>query len=175
MISTKIIRFANINKCLTFEPANKTNPGLNGITTTMKTLAQQFRNALLVSLLTVASGINAQSIDTEPGDPVAKERSFDIGMYIGAQRKINLMLNVNRPERIIITMRDANNTVLYREYLKKGPAKYWRKFDFEGSESGVYEFEVRTGRQTIKRRVEVVDIPAIEPQRYITYGPQISQ
>lgn len=141
----------------------------------MKTLAQQFRNALLVSLLTVTSVINAQAIDTEPGDSVTKERSFAIGMDLGANWKVNLRVEIHQPERVIITMKDANNTVLYREYLKKGPAKHWRKFDFMGAESGVYEFEVRTGRQTIKRRVEVVDIPAIEPQRYITYGPQISQ
>lgn len=139
----------------------------------MKTL-RQILNVLLLTLLTTATAINAQAITTGPGDSVAKERSFEIGMYLGADLKLNLRLAVRRPERVLITLKDASNTVLYREYLKKKPASYWRKFDFGESESGTYQLEIRDGRQTITRRVEVVDLPAVESQRYLTYGPQTS-
>lgn len=131
-------------------------------------------NVLLLSLLTAASVINAQATGTEPGDSVTKEHTFDVGMYLSSDRKINLRLAIHRPERIIITVKDASNTVLYREYLRKGPASYWRKFDFKESEPGVYQFEIRDGQQTIVRRVEIVDIPPVEAQRYITYDLKTS-
>lgn len=149
-----------------------TNPGI-GITNTMKT-TRQIMNILLLSLLTTATVINAQATGTEPGDSVTNERSFEVGMSMGPDWKINLRLGINQAKRIIITVKDANNTVLYREHLKKGPASYWWKFDFKDSEPGVYQFEIRDGQQTIRRQVEVVNVPAVDQQRYITYGPQTS-
>ena len=47
---------------------------------------------------------------------------------------------------------------------------YRQKSNFEGSPSGVYQLETNDGQQTLVRRVEVVDIPAVDPQCYITYG-----
>ena len=88
------------------------------------------------------------------------------------QWKINLRLASRQPGRVTITLKDANNTVLYREYLKRVSVSYWRKFNFEGSEPGVYQFEISDGQQTIVRRVEIINVPTVESQRYITYGPQ---
>ena len=95
-------------------------------------------------------------------------------MYMGPQWKINLMLTVRRARRVRITLRHSNHSVLYQEYVKKSRGSYWRKFNFDESESGVYEFEISDGRTTVVRRVEVVTVPTVESQRYITYGPQIS-
>lgn len=134
----------------------------------MKTIARQSLNALLVSLLTLASPTLAQT--TEPGDSVPRERSFDVGMYLGKQWNINLTLAARQPERIMITLKDPSNTVLYRESLKKRQTKYWRGFNFDGVAAGTYQFEISDGRQTIVRRIEVVDMPAVEAQRYITYN-----
>lgn len=135
----------------------------------MEPVIQQIRKALLMSLLTLASVTQAQT--TEPGDPVANERSFDVGMYLGKQWKLNLRLATHRPARIMITLKDPHNGVLYRELLKKRKIKYWREFNFNGAAAGAYQFEISDGRNTIVRRVDVVDLPAVASQRYITYNP----
>ena len=135
----------------------------------MKTI-QQIRNALLMSLLMTTSAIQAQVTTT--GESVTVSNSFAVNMYMGPKWKINLLLDFNRPERIIIRLRNAGNVVLYEEKLRRPPTSYWRKFDFEQSEPGQYQFEISDGRQTVVRRVDVVAIPTVEAQRYITYGPQ---
>jgi len=137
----------------------------------MKTTARQVMNVLLVSLLITVSVINAQASDKNPGDSTPKERSFEVGMFMESGWTVNLMLAVHQPKRIMITLRDAKGVVLYREYLRKSTRNYRRKFKFDKSEveSGVYQFEVSDNQQTIVRRVEVVNIPTIESQRYITF------
>lgn len=138
----------------------------------MKTTARLIINALLVSLLLTATGSSAQAINAEPGDPVANETAFNVSLYMGPQWKLNLMMAISRPARITITIKNPANAVLYREIVRKGARRYWRKFNFEGSGPGAYVVEISDGRQTIARRVEIVDIPAVDSQRYIIYGPQ---
>lgn len=166
MISTKIIRFTNTTKYTTFDAVTKRAQTGEKM---MKTI-RQIRNALLVSLLLATSVLQAQV--TTSGNSVTASNSFAVGMYMGPQWKINLLLDFDRPERIVITLKDAANTVLYEERIKRPPTSYWRKFDFEQSEPGIYQFEISDGRQTVIRRVEIVAMPTVEAQRYITYGPQ---
>ena len=137
----------------------------------MKTTKQQVMNVLLVILLTAGGVINAHAANLNPGDSAPKERAFEVGMFMESGWTINLMLAVHQPKRIMITLRDAKGVVLYREYLRKSTRNYRRKFKFDKSEveSGVYQFEVSDNQQTIVRRVEVVNIPTIESQRYITF------
>jgi hypothetical protein len=137
----------------------------------MKKNAQSTINALVVSLLLTTAMSHALAASAEPGDPVAKETSFDVNTYLGPQWKLNLMMDISRPVRIMIIIRNPNNTVVYREIVSKGSRGYWRKFDFEGSEPGTYRLEISDGRQTVTRQIEIVDIPAIDSQRYIVHGP----
>ena len=140
----------------------------------MKTTTRLTINALLVSLLLTTAVSRALATSTEPGDTVANETSFGVNMYLGPQWKLNLMMAISRPARVTIVIRDPNNTVLYREIVSRGPRPrgYWRKFDFEGSEPGGYVVEISDGRQTVTRRIEIVNLPAVDSQRYIVYGPQ---
>lgn len=139
----------------------------------MKTTTRQITNGLILSILIGLSGVSAQALRTEPGDTSAYERPFDISMFMSPDWKLNLMLNVRRAGRVTITLKRADDTVLYQENIRKALTRYRRRFNFDGSEPGVYRFEISDGRKTIVRRVEVVNIPAVEPQRYMTYGPQI--
>ena len=129
-------------------------------------------NALLMSLLLISAVSNAQVASNESGNLVPNDRSFDVAMYMESPWTVNLMLTFHQPKRIIVTLKDTQHTVLYQEHLKKASTIYRRKFKFDESESGVYLLEISDGNQTIVRRVEVVDIPAVKSQRYITYGPQ---
>lgn len=129
-------------------------------------------NALLMSLFLTALVSHAQTTEPEPGDPVTAERSFEVAIFTETNRKINLILAIHRPKQIMVTLKNAKNAVIHREFLKKTLKGYRQKFDFEGADSGVYQFEVSDGWQTIVRRIEVVNLPAIDSQRYIIYGQQ---
>ena len=131
----------------------------------MKTTTQQLMKSLLMSLLLVSPMIHAQARDS-----LTKEPAFGVSMYMDAQRKMDLRIDARQSRRIIIVLKDAKNTIIYRECLKRSQISYWRKFNFDESESGTYQFEISDDRQTIVRRIEVVDLPVVEPQRYIVYG-----
>lgn len=109
-----------------------------------------------------------------PGDSVAKTSSFEVGMFMDSNWTINLMLAVHQPKWVLVTLKNDKGVLLFRDYLKKMPARYRLKFRFNESDTGVYQFEISDDQQTIIRRVEVVYMPAVESQRYITYGPPIS-
>ncbi|MBD2754218.1 hypothetical protein [Spirosoma validum] len=136
----------------------------------MKTLAHQVMNVLLMGLLLSAPAVNAQSTTPESTDLQANTRSFEVGTYMGNNWTMNLMLAVHQPQGATITIRDANKEILLTRYLKKSPTVYHQKLKFDECKPGVYQVEISDGQQTIVRRVEVVTIPAIESQRYITYS-----
>ncbi len=159
MISTKIIRFANIPKRCTFVTETKQHR-------LMKTIAQHVLMTLLIGLLVTVS--NAQV--TATNDPKASQSAFDVNMFLGTQEKINVMLAVREPRKVTIRLKDANSTVLYREALSKTPANHWRKFDFEGMKTGVYYLEITDGNQKIVRQIEIGSLPAVQSQRFITYA-----
>lgn len=141
----------------------------------MKTIARQMVNTLLISLLLAIPDVKAQTPNPDLADSLIKKSSFAISTFMDAHRRINLMVATYRPNRVSIILKNAKNATLYREHLRKANTSYRRRFDFEGIESGVYQLEISDGQQTVVRRVEVVDMSAIEAQRYVVYGPQISQ
>lgn len=140
--------------------------------TKMKTAFQQFRNVTLVCLLILVQTGNAQSITERVEPPQTRASSFEVGTYMGENWTMNLMLAIHQSEGVTLRIRHVDNTVLYQQHLKKSRTVYHHKLNFENCKPGVYQVEISDSRQTIVRRVEVVDMPAIEAQRYITYGPQ---
>ena len=138
----------------------------------MKKHTLQFVNTLLVSLLLAAPVRLAQAADNKPGDAEKRENYFDICLYRGASGKVNLNLAVRRSKRVTVTLRNAENEVVNRNYLKRSPNSYRLKYNFAEAKSGLYRFEISDGQYTLSREVEVVDLPPVEPQRYIVYNPQ---
>ncbi|GAB2547429.1 hypothetical protein [Spirosoma aerophilum] len=138
----------------------------------MKTLLHHSKQWLLLSLLFATTVATAQATDSQEDNSRLQARTFDVGMFMGADWTINLMLDVHEPKQVSVLLRNARNTVLHQVHLRRVPMKYRLKFKFGESEFGEYQLEISDGQQTIVRRVEVVKTPTIESQRYITYGPQ---
>lgn len=134
---------------------------------TMKKTAFQFVSALLLSLILAAPASSTQIRDSD--DQVVKEQSFDMLMYMGRQEQVNLNLLTHQSKQVIITLKDPQHSVVLRKYLRKSSVAYRLKFNFEGSRSGQYQFEVSDGQRTVVRQIEIVDLPAIESHRYLVY------
>ncbi|WP_461079261.1 hypothetical protein [Spirosoma flavus] len=137
----------------------------------MKSLTHKLRNTLILSLIWVSVAANAQSVITETDAPVEKQ-PFEVGTYMGTGLTINLMLAVHTPKGITLKIKDANDTVLEVTHLGRSPKAYHQKISFDGSQPGVYRVEISDGHKTVIRQVDVVNIPAVESQRYITYSSQ---
>ena len=139
----------------------------------MKTSAQYLVNALILSLLLLAAvPINAHAGISDPSDSGKEVKSFEVGMFMESNWTINLMMAIYQPKRVAVTLRNDKGEILFRQYLKKSSVNYRLKFKFDEAESGVYEFEISDDHETIVRQVTIVHMPAVDPQRYITFGPQ---
>ncbi|GAB4050923.1 hypothetical protein [Spirosoma litoris] len=60
----------------------------------MKT-TRQFINVLLTSLLMIAPIINAKALAIVPGDSTTKKSSFEVGLYMGAEKTLNIILDIH--------------------------------------------------------------------------------
>ncbi|RRB02030.1 hypothetical protein [Larkinella rosea] len=139
----------------------------------MKKHTLQFAKPLFLTLLLSAPFCHARS--TDPDYANSNEPSFDICMFMGAHQKVKLNLAVRQAKPVSVILRDARNTIMYRDFLKKSPTAYRLSFDFAASESGIYQLEISDGQRTIVRRVEVLEFPPIESSRHIVYNPQTSR
>ncbi|QHV95316.1 hypothetical protein [Spirosoma endbachense] len=134
----------------------------------MKTVKHLFAQILSLSLIVLSIAGKAQSTDQELTS-WAKEKSFEIGTYMGENRTVNLMLMVRQTNGVTIRIKNADDEILHELSMKKSPRAYHYKLNFDGSRSGLYKLEITDGRKTLIRRIEVVDVPATEAQRYITF------
>ncbi|GAB3321011.1 hypothetical protein GCM10027299_14910 [Larkinella ripae] len=132
-----------------------------------------FVRTLLVLLILSTSACHAKT--TGETDSTAIQKPFDFLVYRGASRRVNVNLAIHQSKPVIVTLKNTRNAVMHRSYLKPSPNAYRLKFDFEDAPSGLYQLEISDGRQTTVRQIEVIDLPAIESQRYIVYNPQTSR
>ncbi|MBN8824898.1 MULTISPECIES: hypothetical protein [unclassified Spirosoma] len=98
-----------------------------------------------------------------------EEKPYEISAYMGSNRIVNLMVVVRQLKGVTLKVKDPTDTILHELQLKKSPRAYHIKLNFEDSQSGQYQLEISDGRNLLIRRIEVVDVPAIESQRYITF------
>ncbi|GAB4023616.1 hypothetical protein [Spirosoma koreense] len=132
-------------------------------------------NALIMNLLLILLFLASRTLPAQSDDTLTSIKPFEMGMYMGSNWTINVILKVHQKGGVTLTVRNTSNQVIYRQFLNRSPVSYHQKINFEDSESGVYSIEVSDGRQTVVRRVDIVDIPSVASQRFITYGPQSGQ
>ncbi|MFC5409306.1 hypothetical protein ACFPMF_08320 [Larkinella bovis] len=139
----------------------------------MKITTQQIVSTILVSLFLTAATPRVQATDTETGNAAAQ--SFEVGMYVGISKKLNLAVLVRGTKPVMISLKDSNNRELFRTLRKRSETSHRLRFNFENSVSGVYHIEVSDGQQTVVREVEVVETAPVEAQRYIVYNPSVAR
>lgn len=140
----------------------------------METIAGLTRSILRVGFLLMTIVSNVCATQAVSSDSLKEEAPFRVNVYQTPQWKMNVVVAIHRPARITITVKNPDNTVMHQEMVGRKPGYYRWKFDFEEAQAGTYRFEITNGQQTIVRQVEIVSMPAIEAQRYMVYGPQLT-
>lgn len=133
----------------------------------MKTIKQQIVSALLIGLATSSFSLKAQSVQLTGSDPEAS--SVRVGSYVNAEKNLVVLLSSKDSKRLSITLKDPKQNIIYHADLKGSSTTYQQKFNFAEAPSGQYELEVSDGSQTVVQKVKVIDVPAVEAQRFITY------
>ncbi|QMW04719.1 hypothetical protein [Spirosoma foliorum] len=135
----------------------------------MKLLKHSLRVIANLGLILLSLTSQAQSTDQEPIG-WSEEKPFELGTYMGANRTVNVILLVKQVNGITLKIKNTDELTLHELFMKRSPRAYHWKLNFEGSKSGTYKLEISDGQTTIIRRIEVVDVPSIEAQRYITFS-----
>lgn len=141
---------------------------------TMERLQRQIKGLLSLGLMALWLTGKAQS-DEQKADAWVEMKPYELGTYMGANRTINLMVMVRQPSGISVKIKNGADEVLHELYMKKSPRTYHYRLHFEDSQAGLYKLEISDGRTTRTHQIEVVDIPATEGQRYITFTSPSNQ
>lgn len=133
----------------------------------MKPINSQLVLVSLYLLLISIAG-KAQSADTV-GTTWIDDKPFELATYMSANRTVNLMVMVKQVTGVTLKVKNADDATLHELQMKKSPKAYHIRLNFDSSQSGAYKLEISDGRKTFIRQIDVVDLPATEAQRYITF------
>lgn len=140
----------------------------------MEPLKRQIKAILSLGLVALCLTGRAQSTDQEAA-PLIAGPSYEIGSYMGTNQTINLMIMVRQAKLVTLKIKNAKDEILHELSMKKSPEVYHYKLNFENSQAGQYKLEISDGLKTLIRWIDVVDVPATEAQRYITFRSPFNQ
>ncbi len=140
----------------------------------MEPLKRQIKVIFSLGLTALWLTGQAQSFQQEP-KPIDNQKPYEINTYMGANGIINLLIMVRQPTRVTLKITNADDEILHELHLKKSPKAYHCKVNFADSQAGQYKLEISDGRTRLTRQIEVVDVPATEAQRYLTFTSPVNQ
>lgn len=135
----------------------------------MKTLI--FVGALaLASTVAFASSKESKKSNPRVENHTIESRTavtFETSAYVTKDASIKLAVKKNAPERVYITLRSANNDILYRETINKNEMSYAAKINVNELTDGVYRLEIATDKDRVVKRLNLSSSKA-ETERKIT-------
>lgn len=127
----------------------------------MKTFVKTLVGALALAS-TVAFASTSESKKSNPRRPAENRTienrtavTFETSAYVTKDASIKLAVKKNAPERVYITIRSANNDVLYRETINKNEMSYAAKINVNELTDGVYKLEIATDKDRVVKRLNL--------------------
>lgn len=93
--------------------------------------------------------------------------TFETSAYVTKDASIKLAVKKNAPERVFITLRNANNTIIYRETINKNDMSYAAKINVDELRDGAYKLEIATKNDRVIKKLNLSS-PKTESERVIT-------
>ncbi|MFN8346678.1 MAG: hypothetical protein U0X91_16875 [Spirosomataceae bacterium] len=136
----------------------------------MKTLVITLISALTLTSAT-ASIKGSKKAGSRPAETHTVENrtavTFETSAYVTKDASIKLAVKKNAPERVYVTLRTANNDVLYRETINKNEMSYAAKINVNELTDGVYKLEIATDKDRVVKRLNLSSSKT-ESERKIT-------
>ena len=111
-------------------------------------------NTYTKSLLAAAATffVTFAALAEEPTKTAPTKKPFAVGLFAAKnEQKVNLTIENYANKALTVTLIDENGATIYTESVKKGTAKYWRKFDMSQVEANNCSFTVSDGTETISK------------------------
>jgi|JI6StandDraft_1071083.scaffolds.fasta_scaffold104032_2 hypothetical protein len=127
----------------------------------MKTFVKTLVGALALAS-TVAFASTSENKKSNPRRPAENHTienrtavTFETSAYVTKDASIKLAVKKNAPERVYITLRSANNDILYRETINKNEMSYAAKINVNELTDGVYKLEIATAKDRVVKRLNL--------------------
>ncbi|RRB06428.1 hypothetical protein [Larkinella rosea] len=144
-------------------------------------MIRTLKMAALVLMMSAPAMAGIPSTGPTPGDEkdnsysaspnVTRTKAMGVAIYRSINTaKMNLMIENYIEVPIQVTLLNENNEVLHSEKVSKRLKKYWRKFDMETMQDGLYTFEVSDGYTKVTKafRLETQKVEVKEPTRFVS-------
>ncbi|GAB3334984.1 hypothetical protein GCM10027299_43630 [Larkinella ripae] len=110
-----------------------------------------------------------KAVSTSPN--VSHTKAMGVAIYQSIKSaKMNLMIENYIEVPLKVTLTNEQNEVLHVEKVSKRVKKYWRKFDMETMNDGLYTFEVSDGFTKVTKvfKLETRKREVKEPTRFVS-------
>lgn len=121
---------------------------------------------ILASSVSFGSLAKVKNVDSHSTE-TRTSATFETSTYVTKDASIKLAVKKNVPEQVYITLRGANNAILYRETINKNEMSYAAKINVSDLRDGTYKLEITTHRDRVVKRLNLTS-PKSEVERRIT-------
>lgn len=125
----------------------------------------------IIKSLVCALALSTTVAFAHPTDEKSKDNrpvpTFEASTYVSADASLRVAIKKNSPERVYVTLRNAEGVVLFSETIGKKEMTYAAKFDVKDLTDGVYQLEITSGKSQIVKKMNLTS-QKVETQRVVT-------
>jgi ribosomal protein S6 len=94
------------------------------------------------------------------------EATFESSAFVTADASLRVAIKKNAPQKVFLTLKDANGDVLFAETVGKKEMTYAAKFNVKDLNDGVYQLEITSGKNRVVKELNLVS-KKIETERKV--------
>ncbi|WP_428666949.1 DUF3244 domain-containing protein [Runella sp.] len=125
----------------------------------------------IITSLVCALALSTTVAFAHPTDEKSKDNrpvpTFEASTYVSADASLRVAIKKNSPERVYVTLRNAEGVVLFSETIGKKEMTYAAKFDVKDLTDGAYQLEITSGKEHVVKKLNLTS-QKVETQRVVT-------
>lgn len=83
------------------------------------------------------------------------EATFESSAFITADANLQVAIKKNAPQKVFLTLKDANGDVLFAETVGKKEMTYAARFNVNNLNDGVYQLEITSGKNRVVKELNL--------------------
>lgn len=125
----------------------------------------------IITSLVCALALSTTVAFAHPTDEKSKDNrpvpAFESSTYVSADANLRVAIKKNTAERVYITLRSADGTVLFSETIGKKEMAYAAKINVKDLNDGAYQLEIFSGKDHVVKKLNLTS-QKVETQRVVT-------
>jgi ribosomal protein S6 len=95
------------------------------------------------------------------------EATFESSAFVTADANVRVAIKKNAPQKVYLTLKNANGEVLFAETVGKKEMAYAAKINVSDLNDGSYQLEITSGQNRVVKQLNLVS-KKVETQRQVT-------